>query len=185
MRYSPHPPYEVLQTKLIDFATMQRLRRFAKYWDLVANSGNFIETTPLIWSESRSSRRHKAHSNTRSEKRKADVSQRLLTSAATENMPSPFAAFLGFSDWLYARVGRTDSIALARLAELLFTFLTEELGGDPQLVAETLWRDWRRGGRRERPEFLRAFLPNAERTSDDRSTTAAPKRQARHLAREK
>jgi radical SAM superfamily enzyme YgiQ (UPF0313 family) len=41
MVYSPHPPYEVLQTKLIDFFTMQRLRRFARYWDLVANSGDF------------------------------------------------------------------------------------------------------------------------------------------------
>ena len=50
MIYNPHPPYEILQNKLIDFATMQRLRRFARYWDLVGNSGNFIETTPLIWS---------------------------------------------------------------------------------------------------------------------------------------
>ena len=38
-----------LQTKLIDFFTMQRLRRFARYWDLIANSGNFVETTPLLW----------------------------------------------------------------------------------------------------------------------------------------
>jgi radical SAM superfamily enzyme YgiQ (UPF0313 family) len=50
MIYNPHPPYEILQTKLIDFPTLQRLRRFARYWDLVGNSGNFIETTPLIWS---------------------------------------------------------------------------------------------------------------------------------------
>src|SRR5580692_2210764 len=49
MVYSPHPPYEILQTKLIDFFTMQQLRRFARYWDLMANSGNFIETTPLLW----------------------------------------------------------------------------------------------------------------------------------------
>ena len=49
MVYSPHPPYEVLQTKLIDFFTMQRLRRFARYWDLVANSGNFVELVPLIF----------------------------------------------------------------------------------------------------------------------------------------
>jgi radical SAM superfamily enzyme YgiQ (UPF0313 family) len=48
MVYSPHAPYEILQTKDIDFATMQRLRRFSRYWDLVANSGNFLETTPLI-----------------------------------------------------------------------------------------------------------------------------------------
>src|ERR1043166_9147102 len=40
MVYSPQPPYEVLQTKLIDFFAMQRLRRFARYWDLVVNSGN-------------------------------------------------------------------------------------------------------------------------------------------------
>lgn len=44
MVYSPEPPYEILQTKLIDFFTMQRLRRFARYWDLVANSGNFPAT---------------------------------------------------------------------------------------------------------------------------------------------
>jgi radical SAM superfamily enzyme YgiQ (UPF0313 family) len=49
MVYSPHPPCEILQTKLIDFFTMQRLRRFARYWDLVANSGNFVSTTPLFW----------------------------------------------------------------------------------------------------------------------------------------
>lgn len=49
MVYSPEPPYEILQTKLIDFFTMQRLRRFARYWDLISNSGNFVETTPLLW----------------------------------------------------------------------------------------------------------------------------------------
>jgi radical SAM superfamily enzyme YgiQ (UPF0313 family) len=48
MVYSPHPPYEILQTKLVDFFTMQRLRRFARYWDLIANNGNFVETTPLL-----------------------------------------------------------------------------------------------------------------------------------------
>src|SRR5439155_2278822 len=49
MIYSPNPPYEILQTKLIDFATMQRLRRFSRYWDLLANSGNFRETLPMLW----------------------------------------------------------------------------------------------------------------------------------------
>ena len=51
MVYSPHPPYEVLQTRLLDFATIGRLRRFARYWDLVANSGNFVESTPLLWGD--------------------------------------------------------------------------------------------------------------------------------------
>jgi radical SAM superfamily enzyme YgiQ (UPF0313 family) len=49
MIYSPHAPYEVLATKTMDFETIQKMRRFARYWDLVANSGNFVRTTPLIW----------------------------------------------------------------------------------------------------------------------------------------
>jgi radical SAM superfamily enzyme YgiQ (UPF0313 family) len=49
MVYNPHPPYEILQNKLLDFAAMQRLRRFARHWDLVANSGNFVDSTPLLW----------------------------------------------------------------------------------------------------------------------------------------
>src|SRR5437762_1233156 len=36
---------------MMDFATMQKMRRFARYWDLVANSGNFVRTLPLIWGE--------------------------------------------------------------------------------------------------------------------------------------
>lgn len=49
MRYSPVPPYEILENRTLDFPTMQRLRRFARYWDLVANSGRFGTTLPLIW----------------------------------------------------------------------------------------------------------------------------------------
>jgi hypothetical protein len=50
MVYSPQPPYEILQNRLIDFATMQRLRRFARTWDLVGNSGRFAITLPEFWS---------------------------------------------------------------------------------------------------------------------------------------
>jgi radical SAM superfamily enzyme YgiQ (UPF0313 family) len=49
MVYSPHAPYEVLQTREIDFAAMQRLRRFGRFWDLIVNSGNFVKTAPLLW----------------------------------------------------------------------------------------------------------------------------------------
>ncbi len=48
MVYSPTPPYEVLQTKLISFAQMQAMRRFSRYWDLVANSGSFTSTLKLL-----------------------------------------------------------------------------------------------------------------------------------------
>jgi radical SAM superfamily enzyme YgiQ (UPF0313 family) len=48
MVFDPHPPYTILATDRIDFATMQRLVRFARYWDLIANSGRFVHSLPLI-----------------------------------------------------------------------------------------------------------------------------------------
>jgi len=51
MVYDPYPPYTVLATNRIDFATMQRLVRFARYWDLVANSGRFANTVPVLLGE--------------------------------------------------------------------------------------------------------------------------------------
>lgn len=52
MIYSAHPPYEILQNKLLSFADLQRMRSFARFWDLVGNSGNFVATTPMIWRRS-------------------------------------------------------------------------------------------------------------------------------------
>ncbi len=48
MIYSPHPPYEILSNRLLNFHQIQRLRRFARYWDLIGNSGNFTQTLNLI-----------------------------------------------------------------------------------------------------------------------------------------
>jgi len=148
MVYNAHPPYEILQNKLLDFATMQRMRRFAKYWDLVGNSGNFVATAPLVWN----------------------------------NGAAPFHNFLRFSDWLYAKIQRTDSIALARLMELLFEFLTREIVLDAKLVAETFWRDCQRTGRRDAPNFLKEFLPEENWSVIRERDRSLPKRQAKHLA---
>ncbi|HXU75811.1 MAG TPA: DUF4080 domain-containing protein, partial [Methylomirabilota bacterium] len=150
MVYNPHPPYEILQNKLIDFATMQKLRRFARYWDLVGNSGNFVETTPLLWT----------------------------------GIGSPFKGLMHWSEWLFARAGRTDAIALSRLMELLFEFLTSELNQEPSEVAGRLWRDYQRGGRHDKPSFLKDFLPATPQKpfTSRQSSRGLPKRQARHLA---
>jgi radical SAM superfamily enzyme YgiQ (UPF0313 family) len=48
LRFNPDPPYNILSTDVIDFATMQRLSRFSRYWDMVANSGRFARTLPLL-----------------------------------------------------------------------------------------------------------------------------------------
>jgi hypothetical protein len=49
MIYAPHPPYEVLSTRAMTAKTLGRVRRFARVWDLVGNSGHFVETLPLLW----------------------------------------------------------------------------------------------------------------------------------------
>jgi radical SAM superfamily enzyme YgiQ (UPF0313 family) len=148
MIYNPHPPYEILQTKLLDFATLQKLRRFSRYWDLVGNSGNFVQTTPLIW----------------------------------RDQSSAFWSFMRWSEWLYARTGRTESIALVRLMELIFEFLTTESKLASQTAASTLWHDYQRGGRRDKPAFLKPYLPAEVRAfSSRRPLLALPKRQGRHV----
>ena len=46
--FDPAPPYTILATEDLDFSTMQRLVRFARYWDLIANSGRFANTIKMI-----------------------------------------------------------------------------------------------------------------------------------------
>lgn len=48
LRFAPEPPYTILSTSRISFTDMQRMARFARYWDLVANSGRFTATLPLL-----------------------------------------------------------------------------------------------------------------------------------------
>jgi len=53
MVYSSQPPYTILKNELIPFPEMQRLRRLAKFWDLVYNRGNFKETVLLLFENGR------------------------------------------------------------------------------------------------------------------------------------
>ncbi len=48
LRYNPKAPYNILSTRDIDFATMQRVNRFARFWDMIGNSGRFRQTLPVI-----------------------------------------------------------------------------------------------------------------------------------------
>jgi radical SAM superfamily enzyme YgiQ (UPF0313 family) len=161
MVYSPHAPYEILSTRDVDFASMQRMRRFARYWDLVANSGNFIETTPLLWTAP------------------------AAAGESCESAPagSPFQAFLRLTDWLHDAAGRQHGIALRELMHLLFTHLTEVVGHAPEAVAPALWRDYQRGGRSDLPAFLKSHIttPADTRVVRKPRPKTAPPRQGRHL----
>lgn len=50
MVYESSPPYTVLQTADLDAATIQRINRFARYWDIIANSGRFKQTLTQLLS---------------------------------------------------------------------------------------------------------------------------------------
>ncbi len=52
LRFNPDPPYNILSTSVIDFASMQRLSRFSRYWDIVANSGRYPRTLALLLADS-------------------------------------------------------------------------------------------------------------------------------------
>jgi len=48
MVYTPSTPYEVLQTGAVPFDAMQRLKRFARFWGIIANSGHYQHALPLL-----------------------------------------------------------------------------------------------------------------------------------------
>ena len=52
LRYNTKAPYNILSTRDIDFNTMQAVNRFARYWDMIGNSGRFKNTLPLILGQS-------------------------------------------------------------------------------------------------------------------------------------
>lgn len=159
MIYSPHPPYEILSTSLMDFSIVQEMRRFAKYWDAIANSGNFVETLPLIWEEIVG-----------------------FESATTTASHSPFAEFRSLAAWLFAQEGKTHGIPLSRLIERMFEYLTEQKLLPSTEVAGRLWRDYQRAGRNDKPHCLRPFIESM--ASNPRNLVpgdiAGPKRQTRH-----
>ncbi|PKO36692.1 MAG: B12-binding domain-containing radical SAM protein [Betaproteobacteria bacterium HGW-Betaproteobacteria-6] len=48
MIYDLEPPYTVRQTSVVDARTVERFTRLARYWDLVANSGRFVQILPIL-----------------------------------------------------------------------------------------------------------------------------------------
>lgn len=147
MKYSPHPPYEILSNRLLSFDDIHRLRRFARYWDLVGNSGNFVESLDLLIAANR----------------------------------SPFAQFSDLCDWLHARHSSRYGISLADLFASIFAYLVDRYPtGSEQMIAEVLWQDYIRGGRRDRPSFLKNY---DLKPPQQKNATPLPQRQARHVTK--
>ena len=180
MAYAPRPPYEILQTRDIPFADMQRMRRFARYWDLLGNSGNFADTLPLAWSRSCDAlvagSACDAPSHRGDNGGEAPPPPFCDEASQLRHFSSPFTQMLALSDWLWSHLRRTHEIALLSLAEALHTFLIERVRIPATTVADALIRDWQRIGRKGVP----AFLETAETLQV--AKRLQPKRQARHLS---
>ena len=66
--------------------------------------------------------------------------------------------------------------------EFLFEFLTTARGLPLEQVALSLWKDFQRAGRKDKPEFLRPHLSEEKYPTVSRDKMSGPKRQARHIA---
>jgi len=51
MLYSDIPPYDILKNSELSFNDIQVMKRFARFWDLTYNSGNFKKSIHLLWGE--------------------------------------------------------------------------------------------------------------------------------------
>lgn len=49
--FSPNPPFSIVSSNTVSYAQVQSMSRFARYWDLVANSGRFEASLGLILSD--------------------------------------------------------------------------------------------------------------------------------------
>jgi tRNA A37 methylthiotransferase MiaB len=143
LRFNPDPPYNVLATDRIDFPAMQRIARFARYWEKVANSGRFANALPLVLGE------------------------------------APFDRFLALADWLNAMTGRTHSIAVEHLYELLHRWLSEAGGVAPQSAAHALAADYLASGARGSLSFV--DVARARPAPRAAAPPAAARRQRRHV----
>jgi len=128
MVYDPQTPYTILQNSTIDFATLQRIQRFARYWDMVANSGRFMRARMLL----------------------LEGTEALPVAA--------FDAFLNFSDWLWATTGKTHEFAYEKLVDLLFAYLRTERCLPPAVVRDALLADYQASGARGKPACLAEAL---------------------------
>ncbi len=135
MVYSPFAPYLILKNSLVDFQQMQKLSRFAKHWDLYANSGNFKTALPMLFEVADLREDH-----------------------------SIFWQFYHFSLYLETRHTQSFGISLINLTESLFRYLTEELHLDIETVQKNIIQDYSIEGRRDLPRFLKS-QPQGIKTS--------------------
>jgi hypothetical protein len=109
----------------------------------------------------------------------------------------PFERFLAFSDWLYAKTDATHQIAMERLFDLVYEFLTSHFQGtsdvDSATLQEDLTKDYWATKAKGRLSFMTKGVSigrngvqseGALNSTKQPTTSARPKRQARFVKAE-
>ena len=163
MVYDTQPPYTVQHTGVVDADTLQRFSRFARYWDLLANSGRFARTLALLL-ESTSNEASQHPGDTR-----GDAALGV----------SPFWRFMALSDWLWQRHGATYKLTPEALVDALFDYLSQSL--PVEVARQALLADYIGSGARANPAALHGLLPK-QMPSEAKTRRTLANRQERHLA---
>jgi radical SAM superfamily enzyme YgiQ (UPF0313 family) len=127
MVYSEAPPYQILSTNTMSYLELQKMNRFAKFWDLYANSGEFKHY--MNW---------------------------FKTAQLADCDNSYFKKFFKFSEYLSISFSDTHSLSLMSLAEQAYNFMQSE-GLAESEAAEVITQDYSFGTkRRDLPTFLKS-----------------------------
>lgn len=154
MVYASHPPYQILRNKNLDFATLQQMNRFSKYWDLYANSGTF--------------------------KRFIDV---LKERSAAREDKSFFWEFFAFNEYLTNRYSQSFGISQVSLFETAYNYLQEVLTWSKDDAKDLILEDYKATGKTDLPKFLKDPHISKRHPPEERAEKGStPKRQQRHLA---
>lgn len=158
MKYDVAPPFQILQNKDLSFEEIQKMNRFAKTWDQVANSGNF----PRVMAE--------------------------WKRCLQEKNQSLFQAVLDLSLFLQTRHQQNHSISLLNLVESLWIYFQGTNLFTQSQLCEILSSDYAYKKRRDLPYFLKSHLSEEFiekiKVSNRQGTyrhEPAPERQQRHL----
>ncbi|MBL7543128.1 MAG: DUF4080 domain-containing protein [Bdellovibrionaceae bacterium] len=136
MVYSDNTPFQIIKTKDLSFQDLQDMNRFSRFWDMIANSGQF------------------------------GLTMKFLKSSAQAENRSFFDLFFHLSQFLFRRHKGTFAISLINLMESVFIYLKDELQMDSKEAAHLIYRDFCTRKKRDVPNYLKPYLDQKMNTMD-------------------
>ena len=153
MVYADHPPFQILRNRDLNYHQLQKMNRFAKFWDFYANSGSFPHFIGTL---------------------------KKLSEGHVQN--SFFWQFYDFSEFLSARYAQSYGISQLSLFESAYIFLIDKMQLEVETARDLLTKDYALTGRVDTPNFFKDENAKAVKgTSPKGSRAPIPKRQQKHL----